>query len=89
MSLTYEPSSESLLVSMKQLDFFINNLLVRIHSIIQMMWWTGLAPRDFDLIDNLLVRIPFIIEMIWWTGLAPWAAPTPGVRKSDHGEYLW
>ena len=25
-------------------EFFINNLLVRIHSIIEMIWWTGLAP---------------------------------------------
>jgi len=25
--------------------FFIDNLLVRIHFIIEMIWWTGLAPR--------------------------------------------
>jgi len=24
--------------------FFIDNLLVRIHFIIEMIWWTGLAP---------------------------------------------
>ena len=28
-------------------EFVINNLLVRIHSIIEMLWWTGLAPWEF------------------------------------------
>ena len=28
-------------------DFFIDNLLVRIHYIIEMMKWTGLAPWEF------------------------------------------
>jgi len=28
-------------------DFFIDNLLVRIHSIIEMIWWNGLAPSKF------------------------------------------
>jgi hypothetical protein len=30
-------------------EFCIDNLLVRIHSIIEMIWWTGLAPREFEL----------------------------------------
>ena len=25
-------------------DFFIDNLLVRKHFVIEMIWWTGLAP---------------------------------------------
>ena len=29
-------------------EFFIDNLLVRIHLIIVMIWWTGLAPWDFE-----------------------------------------
>jgi hypothetical protein len=29
-------------------DFFIGNLLVRIHFIIVMIWWTDLAPWDFE-----------------------------------------
>jgi len=29
-------------------DFFIDNLLVRIHFIIEMIWWTGLAPWEFE-----------------------------------------
>ena len=27
-------------------EFFIDNLLVRIHFIIEMIWWTGLAPWE-------------------------------------------
>ena len=29
-------------------EFFIDNLLARIHFIIVMIWWTGLAPREFE-----------------------------------------
>ena len=29
-------------------EFFIDNLLVRIHVIIVMIWWTGLAPEEFE-----------------------------------------
>ena len=30
-------------------EFFIDNLLVRIHFIIGMIRWTGLAPWEFEL----------------------------------------
>jgi len=29
-------------------DFFIDNLLVRVHFIIVMVSWTGLAPWEFE-----------------------------------------
>ena len=29
-------------------EFFIDNLLARIHFIIVMIWWTGLAPWEFE-----------------------------------------
>ena len=29
--------------------FFIDNLLVRIHLIIEIFWWTGLAPWELEL----------------------------------------
>ena len=29
-------------------EFFSDNLLVRIHFIIEMIWWTGLAPWEFE-----------------------------------------
>ena len=29
-------------------EFFIDNILVRIHFIIEMIWWTGLAPWEFE-----------------------------------------
>ena len=41
---------DSVLVSggwTREREFFIDNLLVRIHFIIEVIWWTGLAPWDF------------------------------------------
>jgi hypothetical protein len=29
-------------------EFFIDYLLVRVHFIIEMIWWTGLAPWEFE-----------------------------------------
>ena len=29
-------------------DFVIDNLLVRIHSVGMMIWWTGLAPGEVE-----------------------------------------
>ena len=29
-------------------EFFIDNLLVRIHFTIETIWWTGLAPWEFE-----------------------------------------
>ena len=44
-----------------EIDFFIDNLLVRIHFTIEMIWWTGLAPWEFEfpLTDSL---IPTFLE---------------------------
>ena len=82
----------------RERDFFIDNLLVQIFLIIVMIWWTGLAPWEFEfpfpgsltsthmrrIIDNLMVRIHFIIVMIWWAGLAPceFEFPCPGSLSS-------
>jgi len=35
--------------SSRERDIFIDNLLVRIHFIIVMIRWTGLAPWEFEL----------------------------------------
>ena len=35
-------------VSVQEREFFIDNLLVRIHFIIVMIGWTGLAPWEFE-----------------------------------------
>ena len=32
----------------REREFFIDNPLVRIHFIIEMTWWTGLAPWEFE-----------------------------------------
>jgi len=35
-------------VNLEQREFFIENLLIRIHFIIEMIRWTGLAPWEFE-----------------------------------------
>jgi len=32
----------------RERECFIDNLLVRIHLIIEIIWWTGLAPWEFE-----------------------------------------
>ena len=32
----------------REREFFIDSLLVQIHLIIEMIWWTGLVPWDFE-----------------------------------------
>ena len=51
-------------------EFFIDNLLVRIHFIIEMTRWTGLAPWEFELFfpgsltsTFLYARTPFLIAL--------------------------
>jgi len=40
--------AETRLAVMAEREFFIDNLLVRIHCIIVMSRWTGLAPWEFE-----------------------------------------
>jgi len=35
-------------LSCREREFFIDNLLVRVHFIIMMIRWTGLAPWEFE-----------------------------------------
>jgi hypothetical protein len=57
--------------SARERDFFIDNLPVKIHVIIEMIWWTGLAPWEFDsailststLIKNTLPRGPYKVDL--------------------------
>ena len=35
-------------VRVVQREFFIDNLLVRIHFISEMVWWAGLVPWEFE-----------------------------------------
>ena len=39
-------------------EFFIGNQLVRIHFIIVMIKWTGLASREFETVPHTLVNTP-------------------------------
>ena len=40
----------------REREFFIDNLLVRIHFFIEMIWWTGLVPWEVD--------FPFTVSLI-------------------------
>jgi len=43
-----QPLPETRKVRAPEGEFFIDNLLVRIHLIIVMIRWTGLAPWEFE-----------------------------------------
>ena len=38
----------SLLLRGRERESCIDNLLVRTHCTIEMIWWTGLAPRELE-----------------------------------------
>ena len=59
----------------RERDFFIDNLLVRILFIIEMIWWTGLAPWDFEFGHN-----PYAPEPTKPPDLNPRQAREPRVR---------
>jgi len=40
------------IAALREREFFIDNLLVRIHFIIVMIRWTGLAPWGFELMPT-------------------------------------
>ena len=46
--LLLQPFLDSPLIFAQQREFCIGNLLVRIHFIIVMIGWTGLAPWEFE-----------------------------------------
>ena len=48
----------------REREFFIDNLLVRIHFTIEMIWWTGLAPWEFGYTFALLEDgvMPFLAD---------------------------
>ena len=66
----------------RERDFFLEILLVRIHFIIEMIWWTGLALLEFEF--PLPGSLTCTFAMIWWTGLAPseFKFPFPGSLTS-------
>ena len=43
----------------RERDFFIDNLLVRIHFIIVMIGWTGLAPWELEFAFREALHLPF------------------------------
>ena len=70
-SAAWRPSSgiSSALCSLRacKREYFIDNLLVRIHFIIEMIWWTGLAPWEFE--STLLEPARFQEHQDFWAVL--------------------
>jgi len=66
-------------------EFFIDNLLVRIHFIIEMIRWTGIAPWEFEfpfpgsLISTFLSRAmtPTLRDVRNGCSLVPWMKVNP------------
>ena len=48
---------------MREREFIIDNLLARIHFIIVMMSWTGLAPCEFDFPFPGSLTSTFLVEI--------------------------
>ena len=44
-------------------EYVIDNLLVRIHFIIEMIWWTGLAPWEFEFLVSGSLISTFLVCM--------------------------
>jgi len=55
-------------IPLSEREFFIDNLLVRIKFIIEMIWWTGLAPWEFEVpFPGSLTFVKSGFHMCW-----PW-----------------
>ena len=52
-------------------DFFIVNLLVRIHFVIVMMRWTGLAPWEFEFSFLCSLTSTFLSVCVYLSSEAP------------------
>ena len=63
-------------------DFFIDNLLVRIHFIIEIIWWTGLAPWKFGFLFSGVLTSTFPVQV------GSRSAEGSGVRKPRPGSAL-
>ena len=78
-------------------EFFIDNPLVRIHFIIVMIRWTGLAPWEFEfpfpggLAPTFLVVLPFPLLLLYlsqaWSRVIR-VRVYPSFSFLDHMQYL-
>ena len=59
-------------------EFCIDNLLVRVHFIIEMIWWTGLAPWEFE--------FPFPGSLISTFLVSRWGHLEGSVAGGEHFE---
>jgi len=53
VAISSNPPQTSFMRSCREREFFVDDLLVQIHFVIEMIWWTGLAPWEFELPGSL------------------------------------
>ena len=53
----------------RQRDFCTDNLLVRIHFIIEMIWWTSLEPWEFEFPFSSSLMSAFLAYRQVWGGI--------------------
>ena len=54
--LALTPTSARALLPPRERNLFIDNLLVRMHLIIEMIWWSGLASWEIETLPVVLYR---------------------------------
>ena len=84
-----QKKKENLYCSCREREFFIVNLLVRIHYTIVMIEWTGLAPWEFELLlhaTGLVYVSTCSVNSDITTPTCPWH-PHPRVGISAPGCY--
>jgi len=64
-------------------EFFIDNLLVRIHFIIVMIWWTGFAPWEFEFLFSGSLISTFLDRSRTHSN-ADWMPTTEGSHANNY-----
>ena len=77
-----------------QREFFIDSLLVQIHFIIELIWWTGLAPSEFEFhlphppslstFNKITPHTePHLADDVRLKGTIPWTYPRIGATTAS------
>jgi len=70
-------------------EFFIDNLMVRIHFIIVMIRWTGLAPSEFEFPFPGSLTSTFLEEGRRWCGISEARQPRPLLQMRGPRLVTW
>ena len=82
-----EPYVESV-SDLVERDFFIDNLLVRIHFIIVMIRWTGLAPWENSLFQDLVEALVYFVSVRGRVNMARSRQSRPDYGLGFHGKVV-